>query len=82
LAINTVVIGIGEADYTAQGLKIQLYPDGVVDIEYTIETNPEKPRINVTLFGSIYSDLIILDQEELPLELGLTQLKSLFSSVF
>ena len=59
---------MGEADYTAQGLKIQLYPDGVVDIEYTIETNPEKPRINVTLFGSIYSDLIILDQEELPLE--------------
>ncbi len=68
MAINTVVIGIGEANYTAQGLKIQLYPDGVVDIEYTIETNPEKTRINVTLFGSIYSDLIILDQEELPLE--------------
>jgi uncharacterized membrane protein len=68
LAINNVIIGIGEADYTPKGLNIQLYPDGIADIEYTIETDPEKPRINVTLFGLIYSDLIILDQDELPLD--------------
>jgi uncharacterized membrane protein len=55
-------------DYTPRGLNVQLYPDGIVDIEYIIETEPEKPRINVTLFGVIYSDLIILDQDELPLD--------------
>lgn len=65
----TIITGLSEQlDYTVKGYKINLYKDGVADIECKIDVDPSKPRINVTLFGNIYSNLIILDQNGLPLE--------------
>jgi uncharacterized membrane protein len=58
----------GEDAYTPLDMRVQLYQDGVVDIEYTLEVDPQEPRVNVTLYGQNYWDLIILDEYGLPLE--------------
>lgn len=58
----------GEAAYTPLEMRVELYQDGVVDIEYTLEVDPQEPRVNITLYGQNYWDPIILDEDGLPLE--------------
>ena len=52
-----------ETGYTPIGLKINLYSDGAADIEYSLDTDPAKIRVNVTLFGSTFDNLIVTDGE-------------------
>ena len=52
---------------TPQTLIINIYPDGSTNIDYTIKTDPTKPRTNITLFGDNYQNLIVTDQNGLSL---------------
>jgi len=68
LALVNPTYVCGEEDYTPIEMIVQLYQDGVVDIEYTVEADPQEPRLNVTLYGQNYWDPIIFDQDGIPLE--------------
>jgi uncharacterized membrane protein len=70
LLLITIFFPIEKAhsEYTPQELQFHLYQDGVADIDYEIDVDPTRARINVTLFGTIYRNLIVIDQDGLPLE--------------
>jgi uncharacterized membrane protein len=52
-----------EEDYTPTELSLDVYADGVAFIEYTLDVNPTLLRINVSLPGEGYEDIIIRDQD-------------------
>ena len=62
LAVN-IAWASAETGYSPTGLKVNLYTDGAADIEYSLEMDPTKARVNVTLFGSTYENLMITDGE-------------------
>lgn len=43
-------------------LSLIIYNDGIVHISYTLSVNQSYPSINVTLFGSQYENIIVLDE--------------------
>lgn len=55
------------ADYTPVSLTATVYVDGIVGVEYVVDVNPTQARVTVPLFGSTFSDLLILNAEGLPL---------------
>jgi uncharacterized membrane protein len=66
LILNTT-IAYAQTTTTPQNLILNLYRDGSTQIEYTLQTNPTKPRTNITLIGYTYQNLIITDENNLPI---------------
>ena len=57
-----------QPSYTPEELVFTVYADGVVTVDYTVEVDPTRARVNITLFGTIYEDLTVEDQDGLPLD--------------
>jgi uncharacterized membrane protein len=55
-------------DYVPNSLTMDIFPDGSVNIEYRIEPDPILARINVSLPGKYYSDLIAVDEDGIILD--------------
>ncbi len=55
------------ADYTPTGVEATVYADGVVGITYRLDVDPTLARIKVPLFGAQFTDLLIVNQDGLPL---------------
>ncbi len=55
------------ADYTSLELATTVYADGAVGIVYRVEADPTAVRIAVPLFGTDFSDLIVVNQDGTPL---------------
>jgi uncharacterized membrane protein len=53
--------------YTPLELAFKIYEDGYVAVDYLVSLDPTLVEVNITLFGMVYLDLIIEDQEGLPL---------------
>ena len=58
-------------------LSFEVYPDGYVAVEYLVDVDPSRSRVNVSLFGELHLDLLVEDQDGLildssPIEGGLT----------
>jgi hypothetical protein len=62
LLISPVYIAWGQ-DYTPNKLIVDVFIDGSVNIDYSIEPDPFLPRINVTLPGSNYTNLLTVDED-------------------
>lgn len=54
-------------EVTPLSLDFTVYSDGNVKIVYHVESDPTKVRIDVPLFGSSYSTLVVRDEESNPL---------------
>jgi len=67
LAINPVLV-TGQQYYTPSELSVKVYRDGYASVDYLVDVDPTRPRVNVTLFGSHYSDIIVEDQDGLGLD--------------
>ena len=67
LLISPISIARGQ-DYTPNSLTIDIFLDGSVNIDYRIEPDPLLARVNVSLPGSIYTDLIAVDQDAIILD--------------
>ncbi|UCD44319.1 MAG: hypothetical protein JSV27_09330 [Candidatus Bathyarchaeota archaeon] len=52
-------------DYTPLGLEFMIYNDGTVKVDYRVETDPTKVRVEVPLFGYNYEDVVIRNLEGL-----------------
>lgn len=53
--------------YTPLELTFRVYEDGYVAVDYLISLDPTIVEVNITLFGRLYQDLVVKDQEGLPL---------------
>jgi len=58
-------------------LSFEIYPDGYVAVDYLVDVDPSRSRVNVTLFGELYLDMLVEDQDGLlldssPIEGGLS----------
>lgn len=54
--------------YTPFSLELKIYSDGNVKVDYVIECEITSPRVDVSLFGSSYNNLVIRDEEGNPLD--------------
>ena len=60
---STLTVVVYGQDYTPNTLTLDIYPDGSVNVEYVVEPDPLLARVNVTLFGARYEDLLIADSD-------------------
>lgn len=52
---------------TPETLLLTVYPDGFVSVDCTFLVNPTFPTQNITVFGQVPEDLIVVDADGLPL---------------
>jgi len=53
---------------TPETLFLTVYPDGFVFIDYTLLVDPRFPTQNITVFGQVLEDLLVVDNDGLPLD--------------
>lgn len=56
---------IAQTYYTPLGLSFTIYSDGYTAVDYFADVDPTRSRVNVTLFGSLYVDILVEDQDGL-----------------
>ena len=66
--IAVIPLAAGQEQYTPIELSFIVFPDGYVAVDYYVDVDPTKARVNVSLFGSLYLDLFVEDQDGLPLD--------------
>ena len=59
---------LGQEQYSPRELTFVVYQDGYVAVDYYVDVDPTKARVNVTAFGTLYLDLFVEDQDGLPLD--------------
>ena len=59
------------AQTTPNSLNLTVFEDGVVQVEYIVSVDPTYPAVNITLFGQTFEDLIIVDENTVPLDYSL-----------
>jgi uncharacterized membrane protein len=64
LFLGTVIVNANE-NITPNSLTLQVYSDGSTELRYVINPEPTKPRVNVSLFGDNYQDILVMDQDGL-----------------
>ena len=64
IAFNPVLAN-GQLHYTPSELSIKVYAYGYATVDYLVDVDPTRPRVNVTLFGSLYIDTLVEDQDGL-----------------
>jgi len=52
-------------------LFLTVYPDGFVSVDYTLLVDPTFPTQNITVFGQVLEDLLVVDKDGLPLDYSL-----------
>jgi len=57
-----------QPSYTPKELVFTVYADGFVAVDYTAVVDPTRARVNITLFGALYQDMMVEDQDGLPLD--------------
>jgi uncharacterized membrane protein len=55
-------------DYASNSLILDVYLDGSVNIEYRITPDPTLARVNISLIGSTFSELLTVDQDGIILD--------------
>lgn len=58
---------IANAEYSPISLTLTVFSDGTTKAEYHVECDPESLRVNVSLFGPPFTNLVIYDEEGYPL---------------
>ncbi|MBC8225123.1 hypothetical protein H8E65_11070, partial [Candidatus Bathyarchaeota archaeon] len=67
LAFNAFPV-YGQSLYTPSELSFTVYADGYAAVYYSADVDPTRPRVNITLFGSLYIDVLVEDQDGLLLD--------------
>jgi uncharacterized membrane protein len=57
---------------TPETLLLTVYPDGFVFVDYTLQVDPTFPTQNITAFGQVLQDLLIVDNDGLPLDYSIS----------
>jgi uncharacterized membrane protein len=54
--------------YEPSTIVLKVYEDGFVQVEYEIETDVTYPKIDASLLGKTYENIIVADQDGIPLD--------------
>lgn len=65
LALITITPVSGADDFEIIKLSGNMYPDGSAKIEYELELDPVAARVNVSLLGSVFDDVTVIDDDGL-----------------
>jgi len=57
---------------TPETLFLTVYPDGFVFVDYTLQVDPTFPTQNITVFGQVLEDLLVVDKDGLPLDYSIS----------
>ena len=68
LVASAAVPHAHSADYTPTRLFFTVYGDGVVDVDYTVDVDPTLVKVKVPVFGAILRDVLVVDQDGIPLD--------------
>ncbi len=68
LAMSLIPVVYAQEDITPVSLEVKIYTDGSALVQYIVESDPTKVRVSVDLFGDSYNNLIIRDEDGLPLD--------------
>ena len=63
VVLGGIPAAFAQEDYTPSELSFIVYSDGYIGVDYTIDVDPTLVQVNVTLFGEIYLDMLIEDQD-------------------
>jgi len=66
--IVSTPLAVGQEYYTPNELSFTVWDDGYAVVDYTVDVDPTMVRVNVSVFGSLYQNLLILDQDLLILD--------------
>lgn len=66
--IASTTLAVGQEYYSPNELSFNVYDDGYVVVDYTVDVDPTMVRVNVSLFGSLYQNMLISDQDLLILD--------------
>lgn len=58
-------------EITPETLVLTVYPDGFMFVDYEVLVDPTFPTQNITVFGQVLEDLLVVDKNGLPLEYSL-----------
>jgi hypothetical protein len=72
LAFSRLVPVYGQ-EYSPSSLTVRVYADGDTDLEYSVEPDPTKARVEVPLFGRNLQDILVLDRDGISLDWTLTE---------
>jgi uncharacterized membrane protein len=65
LSLSFSIVLAENSYYDPTELSFILYADGFTSVEYSADVDPTRPRVNMTLFGSLFLDLLVEDQDGL-----------------
>lgn len=68
LVLFSPLITVWSKDYIPNSLTIDIFPDGSVNVDYKIKPDPLLARVNVSLPGKYYADLLIVDEDGIILD--------------
>jgi uncharacterized membrane protein len=68
IQIALVQPAFGEGIAVPESLSFTVYVDGYVFVDYTVRVDAESPEANITVFGQVMSDMLVVDGENLPLD--------------
>lgn len=66
--LSIIIPAVSATDYTPKSIEFDTYYDGVTEVTYSMDVDPTKVRVTVDLPGYPYHNLLILDQDGLPLD--------------
>jgi uncharacterized membrane protein len=58
----------GEFEAVAESTSFEVYVDGYVSVELTVNVDPRNPTANITIIGQVISDVLVVDETNLPLD--------------
>jgi uncharacterized membrane protein len=53
---------------TSEALTLTVYLDGFVQVNHELELNQTYPSVNVSLLGEVHEELLVVDEQNLPLD--------------
>ena len=68
LFLSSTSHAIGQESITPTSLKLTIYPDGSVLVEYCVNSDPSEVKVDIPLFCTNCNNLIIKDEENNPLD--------------
>jgi len=68
LAFSTSTVVNAQKSFAPRSLKAEIFADGVVSIEYSLDVNTTYASINVPLFGTDFENIIVLNHLDEPLD--------------
>lgn len=63
-----VPFAVSQEYFTPTQLSFTVYSDGFSVVDYEGDVDPTRSRVNITLFGSLYLDVLVWDQDGFPLD--------------